>query len=255
MLMTTPLLDLCHVSVGYDDALVVDDVSLTVDRGESVALVGSNGSGKSTLVRALVGVTPLSDGEVLVDGQPRDVDRGGTRIGYVPQHHSLTTAVSATVGEIVVTARLAVRPWWRPAGRADREAVRDAIDAVGLSDRVHDEVAALSGGQQRRVLIARALASQPDLLVMDEPTAGVDVASQAVLADVLTGLRGRGLTMLIVTHELDHLESAVSRVVQLDHGRLAFDGSLSAFLTSEGAARLGHCHNEALAHAHEQVTL
>ncbi len=253
--MTPPLLDIRHLSVGYDDAVVVGDVSLAVGRGESVALVGSNGSGKSTLVRAIVGVTAPSSGEVLVDGEPRDADRVGTRIGYVPQHHSLTTAVSATVTEIVATARLAVRPWWRPTSRADREAVRDAIGAVGLADRAQDEVAALSGGQQRRVLIARALASQPDLLVMDEPTAGVDVASQGVLADVLTGLRERGLTMLIVTHELDHLEAAVSRVVQLDHGRLAFDGPLEAFLSSDGAAALGHCHDETTAHAHEQGAL
>jgi zinc transport system ATP-binding protein len=169
----------------------------------------------------------------------------------VPQRHSLSTSVRATVQEVVSTGRLPHRRWWAPATREDVALVSDALDLVGLADRAREDVSTLSGGQQRRVLIARALASQPDMLVMDEPTAGVDAANQQVLAGVLARLAERGTTMLIVTHELDALVDTVTRVVCTSRGHIDFDGSLTAYLSDHACAGDPQVHH----HAEELVPL
>ncbi|NHA68419.1 metal ABC transporter ATP-binding protein [Phycicoccus flavus] len=247
-----PLVELHGASFGYEDRPVVSGVDLTVRHGEVVALLGPNGSGKTTLVRGLLGLTEHLGGEVRLLGTPREQFREHTRIGYVPQRHSLSASVRATVTEIVAVGRLPHRPWWRPAGAADRDVVAGAIEAVGLGDRAEEEVAALSGGQQRRVLIARALAGRPDLLVMDEPTAGVDRASQHALAGVLATLAAGGTSMLVVTHELDALEDVVTRIVCLDSGHVDFDGAPDAYRAHvvAGAHDPGSGHH----HDHEDHT-
>ena len=243
--MSTPLLELRSASFGYPERTVVHKVDLTIHDGEVVALLGPNGSGKSTLVRGLLGLAEHQGGEVRLLGQPLEefTDRG--RIGYVPQRHTLSSAVRATVTEIVQVGRLSRRRWWQKAGAQDRRVVADAIGAVGLADRATEEVATLSGGQQRRTLIARALASEPDVLVMDEPTAGVDGANQLVLAEVLGRLAASGTSMVVVTHELEALTDIVTRIVCLDHGRVDFDGTpvaYAAHLTSHGPG-FGHHHD------------
>lgn len=216
-----------HASFGYGDRVIVEDASLTMGAGEVVALLGPNGCGKSTLVRGILGLVPLLRGEVALFGMPLAEVSERTLLGYVPQRHTLAASVRSTVREIVATGRLPHRPWWRPASTRDRQLVTAAIEAVGLGDRADHEVSTLSGGQQRRVLIARALAGQPALLVMDEPTAGVDRASQEVLAQVIAGLVARGASMLVVTHELEALAPIVTRVILMDEGRITFDGSLA----------------------------
>lgn len=221
----SPLIELRSASFGYADRTVVSGVDLTVHPGEVVALLGPNGSGKSTLVRGLLGLTEQHGGDVLLLGTPRDRFREHTRIGYVPQRHSLSSSVRATVREIVGVGRLPHRPWWRPASKVDRAVVGESIAAVGLADRADEEVASLSGGQQRRVLIARSLAGHPDLLVMDEPTAGVDHENQLALAEVLRHLAADGTSMLVVTHELDALHEVVTRIVCMDSGHVDFDGT------------------------------
>ncbi|KRE62558.1 metal ABC transporter ATP-binding protein [Nostocoides sp. Soil756] len=242
---TDTLLELRSAAFGYPDRTVVAGVDLTIHRGEVVALLGPNGSGKSTLVRGLLGLTEHQGGEVLLLGTPREQFHEHPRIGYVPQRHSLSAAVRATVTEIVAVGRLPHRPWWRPASSRDREVVASAIAAVGLADRADEEVASLSGGQQRRVLIARALAGRPDLLVMDEPTAGVDHVNQLALADVLRRLVADGTSMLVVTHELDALSDVVTRIVCMEAGHLDFDGSPTqyrAHLLAHGSGS-GHHHD------------
>lgn len=241
-----PVITLRSATFGYADRSVVESVDLTVYRGEVVALLGPNGSGKSTLVRGLLGLSERHAGEVELLGTPLDRFTERTRIGYVPQRHSLSTAVRATVTEIVAIGRLAHRPWWRRAGEEDTVHVAKAIAAVGLTDRAHEEVSSLSGGQQRRVLIARALAAQPDVLVMDEPTAGVDRANQEVLAEVLSRLAAAGTTMLIVTHELESLSDVVTRIVCMESGHVDFDGSPSAYAAhlDRHSPGSGHHHDE-----------
>ena len=221
-----PVIDLRSAAFGYADRAVISQVTVRIERGEVVALLGPNGSGKSTLVKGLLGLSDHLGGQAQLFGVDLDQFTDKARIGYVPQRHSLSASVRATVREVVEIGRLPHRRWWAPWQRGDSAIVQEALELVGLADRSHEDVSTLSGGQQRRVLIARALAAQPEVLVMDEPTAGVDTASQAVLAQVLSRLAARGTTMLIVTHELDALTDTVSRVLCTDQRRVStIDGA------------------------------
>ncbi|WP_406041941.1 ABC transporter ATP-binding protein [Micromonospora sp. NBC_00898] len=224
--MNAPVLQVDHAAVGYDGRPVLRDVSLTVTGGEVVAVLGANGSGKSTLIRAVLGLVPLSSGSVTLFGAPQRRFRQWHRIGYVPQRLGAGSGVPATVGEVVSSGRLARRGVLRPAGRADRAAVAAALRAVGLADRAADPVATLSGGQQQRTLIARALAGEPELLVLDEPTAGVDAESQEAFAGALRGFRGDGGTVLLVAHELGPLRPLISRAVVVHEGGICHDGAV-----------------------------
>lgn len=217
---------------------VLRGIDLAVAPGEVVALLGANGSGKSTLVRSVLGLTPLARGSVHLFGTPLPRFRAWQRIGFVPQRATAASGVPATVREVVAAGRLSRRRPLVPLRRADRAAIAEALDAVGLTDRTRDSVATLSGGQQQRVLIARALAGEPDLLVLDEPTAGVDLVSQGAFARTLEGLVGRGVTILLVAHELGPLADLVGRAVVMRDGRIAYDGPpLASF------AEVGHDHH------------
>ncbi|MEU5717412.1 ATP-binding cassette domain-containing protein [Streptomyces sp. NPDC020403] len=202
---------------------VLRGVDLTVHAGEVAALLGANGSGKSTAVRSVIGQVPLTGGTVELFGTPLRRFRRWARVGYVPQRTTAAGGVPATVREIVASGRLS-RTRLRPPGRADRAAVERAIGLVGLTDRAADSVNALSGGQHQRVLIARALASEPELLIMDEPMAGVDLASQEILAETLREQVAAGTTVLLVLHELGPLEPLIDRAVVLRDGCVTHDG-------------------------------
>jgi zinc transport system ATP-binding protein len=202
---------------------VLRGVDLTVERGEVVALLGANGSGKSTAVRAVVGQVRLSAGTWELFGTPGDRFRQWARIGYVPQRTTAAGGVPATVREVVSSGRLA-RTRLRPQRRADRAAVARALDLVGMAGRATDPVDALSGGQHQRVLIARALATEPDLLIMDEPMSGVDLAAQDVLADTVRTQVAAGVSVLLVLHELGPLEPLIDRAVVLRDGRVVHEG-------------------------------
>ena len=220
----SPVVELTGASVAYDGRTAVSGVDLRVDAGEVVAVLGANGSGKSTLVKAIVGLLPLASGELALFGSPGSRFRDWTRIGYVPQRAGAATGVPATVREVVSTGRLAVTGL-RRARADDRAAVEDALRTVGLADRARDSVATLSGGQQQRVLIARALTCRPDLLVLDEPTAGVDLASQSTLAGTLRALVERGTTVILVAHELGPMHPLITRALTMADGRVLHDGA------------------------------
>ncbi|MET8234410.1 metal ABC transporter ATP-binding protein [Micromonospora sp. NPDC005298] len=222
--MSTPVITVEHAAVGYEGRPVLRDVSLTVTAGEVVAVLGANGSGKSTLIRAVLGLVPLSTGSITLFDQPLRRFRQWQRIGYVPQRLGAGGGVPATVREVVASGRLARRGLLRPPGTADRTAVDDALRAVGLADRAADPVATLSGGQQQRTLIARALAGRPELLILDEPTAGVDAASQEAFAGALRDFVGDGGTVLLVAHELGPLRPVISRAVVVHEGGICHDG-------------------------------
>ncbi len=238
-----PVISLREASFGYGDIPVVSRVDLDIHRGDVVAVLGPNGSGKSTLIKGVLGLDDHLGGAVELFGVPRDRFREFTRLGYVPQRHSLSASVRATAAEIVEVGRLPHRPWWRPASREDRRVVTRSLEVVGLADRATEDVSTFSGGQQRRVLIARALASRPDILVMDEPTAGVDAGNQRVLVDVLHRLAAQGTTMVIVTHELAALTDLVTRVVCLSNGAVDFDGTATAYAAHSGAHSPGDDHH------------
>lgn len=224
------------VGFSYGRHGVLDGVSLCVGRGEFVALAGPNGSGKSTLVRVALGLTPPQGGEVRLFGEPPAHLRDRWRVGYVPQRAVVVDQLPATVEEVVASGCVARRGWVRRPHAEDRHRVEQALDVVALTDRRRTPIVELSGGQQQRVFIARALASEPELLVLDEPIAGVDAESQTRFRDALvTRCRNDGVAVLLVSHELGAVADDLDRLVVLRGGKVVFDGP-PADLTAEGVS-------------------
>jgi zinc transport system ATP-binding protein len=213
-------LELEHVSFAYEHgALVLRDVDLTVDRGEFVAIAGPNGGGKTTLLRLILGLEQPTAGRVQVA-----LDRKG----YLPQRAQTSIDAPLTVRELVGAGRVARSRLLGPLGRGDREAVREAIERVGLTAQADRRLTTLSGGQQQRAFIAKALAGDPELLALDEPTTGVDVEAQEAVAGLLQRLGAElGMTILYVSHEFGAVEHFVERIV-LVRERIVFDGAPAA---------------------------
>jgi zinc transport system ATP-binding protein len=212
------------LSVDLGGRLVLRGVDLRIRAGEVVAVLGTNGSGKSTLIKTVVGLLPAARGEVRLFGTPVPRFRHWNRIGYVPQRITAAGGVPATVAEVVSSGLLSKRRLFRPLKAADRAAIDAALEIVDMADRRKDGVAELSGGQQQRVLIARALVSDPDLLILDEPTAGVDLASQAIFADAIRERVARGTTVVMVSHDLGPMDALIDRSIVLRRGRIVYDG-------------------------------
>lgn len=236
---------------------VLRGIDLTVGRGEVVALLGANGSGKSTAVRSVIGQVPLTSGDISLFGTPLKRFKQWARIGYVPQRTTAASGVPATIREVVSAGRLSrtklsglSRLGWTT--KADRAAVDRAIALVGLADRAKDSVSALSGGQHQRVLIARALASEPELLIMDEPMAGVDLASQEILAQTLREQVAAGTTVLLVLHELGALEPLIDRAIVLRDGCVTHDGPPPKALGQHALPGHDHVHPHS-ADEHEPI--
>jgi zinc transport system ATP-binding protein len=212
------------LSVDLGGRLVLRGVDLRIHAGEVLAVLGTNGSGKSTLIKTVVGLLPAARGQVQLFGTPVPRFRHWNRIGYVPQRITAAGGVPATVAEVVSSGLLSKRRLFRPLKAADRAAVDQALEIVDMADRRKDGVAELSGGQQQRVLIARALVSDPDLLILDEPTAGVDLASQAIFADAIRERVSGGTTVVMVSHDLGPMDALIDRSIVLRRGRIVYDG-------------------------------
>jgi zinc transport system ATP-binding protein len=196
-------------------------------------------------VKALVGLRPLVSGELRLFGTPLEAFTDWHRIGFVPQRTGAASGVPASVWEVVASGRLSRRRLFRLLSRADKAAIAEALDVVGLTHRAGDGISQLSGGQQQRALIARALAAEPELFFLDEPTAGVDLPNQHGLARALTALKERGSTIVLVAHELGPLAPLVERAVVMRDGRLVYDGAPLA-----DQAEHGHHHGPREVHDH-----
>jgi zinc transport system ATP-binding protein len=218
--------ELRDVSFGYGAGrLVLENVDFAVEDGEFVAIAGPNGGGKTTLLRLALGLEQPNAGSARLFGDPSDGCRRRAEIGYVPQRTQLGGEAPATVREVVAAGRLAAGGLLGPLRRSDREFVDSAVARVGLAHRARSPLRTLSGGMQQRAFIAKALAAQPSLLVLDEPTTGVDAESQESLAALLDELnRELGVTILYVSHEFGAVERFVERLV-LVRGSVVFDGS------------------------------
>jgi zinc transport system ATP-binding protein len=203
---------------------VLAGVDMEIGRGEFVGIAGPNGGGKTTLIRLLVGLEQPNAGEIRIFGQPPEAAQRASRIGYLPQRAESGLDAPITVSELVTSGRTAVAGLWRTFRDGDREAVAAAIERVGLTDRAERAISALSGGQRQRAFIAKALAGDPELIVLDEPTTGVDAEAQESLARLLDELRTElGVTILYVSHEFGSIEPYVGRLVVV-RGGIEFDG-------------------------------
>jgi manganese/iron transport system ATP-binding protein len=188
------------VSVGYHGRPVLTHVDLELAAGQRLALVGPNGAGKSTLIKSVLGLASVLGGTATVLGRPPAQARAAT--GYVPQTDSLDPGFPVTAAQVVMMGRYRRIGWWRPTRAADRRAVREALDRVGLTDLAAKHFGILSGGQRQRVLLARAIAVEPRLLLLDEPLNGVDAVSQAAILAVLRQLSAAGTALVLSTHDL-----------------------------------------------------
>lgn len=215
-------LDIQHVDVALGGVPVLHDVSMQVATGEVVAVLGANGSGKSTLLKTAVGIIPARRGSVRMFSVPVDQPRAHARLGYVPQFSSETGSIPATATETVIAGLLAPRRFF-PSRHDPRVAA--ILADVGLTELADRPITQMSGGQRQRVMIARALVRAPSLLVLDEPFSGVDIATQASLAELLARLHARGTTIVVVLHEIGPLSDVLTRAVVLDQGRVVHDGA------------------------------
>jgi zinc transport system ATP-binding protein len=203
---------------------VLTGVDLAIERGEFVAIAGPNGGGKTTLLRLVLGIEQPSAGQALLFGEPATRFSRREEIGYLAQRAQLEVSAPATVREVVAAGRLPRAGLLGRVSHADRERIEEAIERVGLDDVAGHPLSRLSGGQQQRAFIAKALAAEPELLVLDEPTTGVDAEAQEAFAALLDRLHSElGVTILYVSHEFGSVERFVERIV-LVRGGIVFDG-------------------------------
>lgn len=226
---TTPPILVQHLTTGYRQTPVLQDVTLTVERGALVGVIGPNGSGKSTLFKAILGLLRPWSGSVLVEGAP---GRPSPQIAYVPQAETVDWAFPVTVTDVVMMGRVPRLGFLRRPGPRDRELVAEAIAAVGMQDYRDRQIGELSGGQRQRVFLARALAQEPSILLLDEPVSGVDAVTQHLIFELLERLCQRGITAMVASHDLSCVAQRFDRVLLLN-GRVVGYGPPEAVLTQE----------------------
>lgn len=231
-----PLIRCSNLSIGYSGRALLEGIDLVVERGEFVGLVGPNGGGKTTLLRTILGLIPPVRGEIARAPSPTG---GALRFGYVIQREHLDRVFPLSLQEVVLMGRTARLGLFRFPGREDRRKVAEALERVGIADLARRPFRDLSGGQQQRAIIARALASEPDVLVLDEPTAGTDLAGEGAVMDLLADLNRGGMTMILVSHALSTVMNHASRLAFIRHDRRLFRmGPTKEMLTREVLTRL-----------------
>ena len=246
-----PLISLKDVSISFGANLILDHVSLDVRSGDFLALIGPNGSGKTTLIKTVLGLLEPDEGTVRLMGKQIDDFQEWGRIGYVPQKATdMDPLFPASVREIVAMGLLPGRRFPRFFKRSDGKAVENALDLVGMEGYGSRRIGALSGGQQQRGFIARALVSSPSILILDEPTAGVDASSQTRFYDMLGNLnRVDGITLILVTHDIGVITQYVHQVACLNQ-KLIFHGTHEEFCSSTQATSLFGPDSHLVCHRH-----
>ena len=225
-----PIVELQGVSCGYEKQQVLSDVSLRIMTGDFVGLLGPSGSGKTTLLRTVLGAVDVYQGRVLVEGI--SIDQRRPRAGYVPQLETIDWNFPVTVQEAVMMGRTmdaAFFPWYR---RQDRILAEQMMERLGILELARRHIRELSGGQQQRVFLARALVSSPRLLLLDEPTSGVDIKTRDDVMHLLHELNHQGVTIIMTTHEINAVAAHLPWIVCLN-GRVLAEGPPAHVITSE----------------------
>ena len=240
------------LSCSYREGRVLEDISFRVERGDYVGIVGPNGSGKSTLVKALLGLVTISKGSALLFGTPLASFRDWHKVGYLPQSlHLVNPVFPATVHETVGLGLLSLKRFPKRLSRSDYQKIDMTLEELGVSDLKHKLIGELSGGQLQRVLLARAIVNDPELLVLDEPTAALDPETRgrfyAMIAEIN---RSRGVTVLLVTHDSGAIGEHASKMLYLDK-KILFYGSFDEFCCSpEMSSLFGEHSQHLMCHRH-----
>jgi ABC-type Mn2+/Zn2+ transport system ATPase subunit len=214
-----PILDVRHLSVRYNGRIALDDLTFHLHEGERVAVVGPNGAGKSTLFKVVAGVLPPTTGEVTIFGSRPG---GHVCIAYIPQRSQVDWNFPVSVADVVMMGRSAKLGPLNWPHKRDWEHVRRALDTVDLSTLAERQISQLSGGQQQRMFIARALAQEAELMLMDEPLTGLDTPAQESLLNLLDTLQNQKVTVMVATHDLDQAARHFDRIMLLNHRIVAF---------------------------------
>ena len=215
-----PAISIRHLTVSYGMKPVLVNVSLDIPRATVVGIVGPNGAGKSTLIKSVMGFVDRDFGIIKLFDQVVEDARG--RVAYVPQRGQIDWDFPVTVRDVVVMGRYGHVPWYRSLSRRDREIAHEALLNVGMQNYAKRQIGQLSGGQQQRVFMARALAQESDILLLDEPFAGVDAATERAIAALLTEARSMGKTVLVVHHDLDTAAEFFDRIILLNRRLFAY---------------------------------
>ncbi|TVQ11527.1 MAG: metal ABC transporter ATP-binding protein [Balneolaceae bacterium] len=224
-----PPIEVHDLTVAYRKKPVLWDIDFDVPEGKLIAVIGPNGAGKSTLIKTIMGLIEPVSGKILVYGKP--VDRERPRIAYVPQRESVDWDFPISVYELVLMGRYSHLKLFRRPGSNDRRIATEALEKVGMSDYAGRQISQLSGGQQQRVFLARALAQQADIYLMDEPLAGVDAATETTIFELLSVLRDEGKTVLVVHHDLQSVSGNFDWVMLLNLRLVAFGPREEVFTT------------------------
>jgi len=209
-----------HLTVSYGPKPALLDITLSIEKGLLVGVIGPNGAGKSTLIKAILGFVHRDVGEVLIDGIDAEKARG--RVAYVPQRGAVDWDFPITVGGVAMMGRYNRLPWYRSPGPEDVKAMREALEMVRMSEFEGRQIGQLSGGQQQRVFMARALAQGSDILLLDEPFAGVDAATERAILEVLERARSAGKTLVVVHHDLTTAAEYFDRLVLIKQRLFAY---------------------------------
>ncbi len=266
MTQTPHRLEIENISIAYGEKTILKNVSFQVPHGGRVAVVGPNGAGKSTLFKALVGLLPFTGGQILIHGLP--LGHHQDCVAYIPQREEVDWRFPVTVRDVVAMGRYGKQGWFRRLARADREAVDRSLAEMQISNLAGASISDLSGGQQQRVFLARALAQDPHILLMDEPFTGVDLTTQEATFNLLDTLRAREVTAIISTHDLNLAATRFDLVLLLNKGvvsygepqevlkqenlKRAFGSSL--LVTENGALLVDECCPPDADHPHEHHT-
>ena len=251
MVSNDPLIFVENVSFGFQGLEVLRNISFSLSRGDFMALIGPNGSGKTTLIRIILGTLKPSSGRVLLMGQKADQFNQWERLGYVPQKAThVDPYFPASVREVVALGLLSKKRFPRLVTRQDEAAIERALEQVDMKELKNRRIGELSGGQQQRVFIARAIVNGPDVLFLDEPTAGVDAETQTRFYDMLAELnRNRGLTIALITHDFGIITKHANKVACLNQ-RLFFHGTHEEFCSSEVVQELLRGEHHLVCHRH-----
>jgi manganese/zinc/iron transport system ATP- binding protein len=218
--MRAPAIRVENLTVSYRGKPAIRNVTVTVERGLRVGLIGPNGAGKSTLLRALVGLLVPDTGRVELFGQPPEAAR--RRVAYVPQRSEVDWDYPVVAEEVVLMGRFPHLGWVRRPGPEDRRVARECLQRVGMDAFAQRQIGQLSGGQQQRVFLARALAQEAELLLLDEPFVGVDAATEETIYRMLDDFRQEGRTVVVATHDLSRAQTAFDRLLLLNQHVVAY---------------------------------
>lgn len=245
------LVSLKNVSFSYDGQPILDDISLDVSAGDYLGIIGPNGSGKTTLVRLMLGLLKPTTGSITIAGLPVSSPRSRRSVGYIPQNVShIDARFPISVEEVVRLGLVPVAGLGRWLKKGYQDDVTNALEQVGLLDQRQKLITQLSGGQQQRVFIAKALVAKPELLILDEPTVGIDNLSQDEFYALLSELNHRsGLTLIMISHDIDVVANEINKLACINE-KLIYYGKPQAFLTEDYMAQLYGKSRKLILHGH-----